>query len=181
MQTTNWANEYMEGQGNFLSLAPGHLAYKIKTCFFFSKKLMGPFLNQILCLSVQVKENENLWTWCWSHDQDDRHAHICVNTLQNLLLQNRWTVFHEILICSTSWTSTYHSLFKWLPWVDLDLFYGKVKFGNLWISIGRCKSIAACDLKAGRPRQLIELVKVCVYWGSRSFLDLGPKSFTYKK
>ena len=25
----------------------------------------------------------------------------------------------------------YSSLFKWCPWVDNDLFYGKVKFGPL--------------------------------------------------
>ena len=48
MQTTNWADEGMEGQGYFLTLAPGHLHMKIKTCF--SKKLLGHF-NQILYVS----------------------------------------------------------------------------------------------------------------------------------
>ena len=28
-------------------------------------------------------------------------------------------------------TPAHHSWFKWWPWVDLDLFYGKVKFGNI--------------------------------------------------
>ena len=32
------------------------------------------------------------------------------------------------------------------------------------------ESIAACDLKVGRCRQLIEIMKVCEYWRSRSFL-----------
>ena len=27
-------------------------------------------------------------------------------------------------------TPPHHNLLKWWPWVDLDLFYGKVKFGN---------------------------------------------------
>ena len=27
-------------------------------------------------------------------------------------------------------TPAHHILYKWWPWVDLDLFYGKVKFGN---------------------------------------------------
>ena len=31
-------------------------------------------------------------------------------------------------------------------------------------------TIAACDLKVGRCRQLIEIMKVCVYLRSRSFL-----------
>ena len=32
------------------------------------------------------------------------------------------------------------------------------------------ETIAACDLKAGRSRQLIEIMKVCEYCMSRSFL-----------
>ena len=36
------------------------------------------------------------------------------------------------------------------------------------------ETIAACDLK------LIDLMKICEYFGSRSFLDLGPMSFTYE-
>ena len=31
------------------------------------------------------------------------------------------------------------------------------------------ESIAASDLKVGRCRQLIEVMKVCEYWRSRSF------------
>ena len=40
------------------------------------------------------------------------------------------------------------------------------------------ETIAACDLKVGRYRQLIELKKIYEY--SRSFLDLGPRLFTYE-
>ena len=52
-----------------------------------------------------------------------------------------------------------------MTWSDLDLFYGKVKFGNLGFSMGKVKtvdfseSIAASDLKVGRCRQLIEFMK----------------------
>ena len=52
---------------------------------------------------------------------------------------------------------------------DIDLFYGKVKFGNLGFSTGKVKTvdfsetIAASDLKVGRCRQLIEVLKVCEY------------------
>ena len=41
------------------------------------------------------------------------------------------------------------------------------------------ETIAACDLKVGRYRQLIEFMKVCEYGRSMSFLDLGPRPFTY--
>ena len=40
--------------------------------------------------------------------------------------------------------------------------------------------IAACDLKVGIYRQLIDFMMVCEYGRSRSFLDLGPRSCTYK-
>ena len=38
-------------------------------------------------------------------------------------------------------------------------------------------TIAACDLKFGRCRQIIEFMKVCEYSRSMLFLDLGPRSF----
>ena len=38
------------------------------------------------------------------------------------------------------------------------------------------ETIAACELKVGRCRQLIEFIKVCEY--SRSYLHLGHRSFT---
>ena len=69
---------------------------------------------------------------------------------------------------------------------SLDLFYGKVKFGNLGFSIGKSENsgfsetIAASDLKDSRSRHLIKYMKVCEYLRSRSFLDLGPRSCTYK-
>ena len=42
------------------------------------------------------------------------------------------------------------------------------------------ESISGSDLKVGRSRHLIELMKVCEYSRSRSFLDHGPRLCTYK-
>ena len=56
-----------------------------------------------------------------------------------------------------------------VTWVDLDLFYGKVKFENLGFSIGKgensgfSETVAACDLEVGRCRKLVEFMKVCEY------------------
>ena len=56
-----------------------------------------------------------------------------------------------------------------MTWSDLDLFYGRVKFGNLGFSIGKVETWdfsetnAANDLKDGRCRQLIRFMKVCEY------------------
>ena len=53
--------------------------------------------------------------------------------------------------------------------IDLDLFYVKVKFGYLGFSMGKIENsgfsetIAACDLKVGRCRQLIKIMKVYKY------------------
>ena len=58
---------------------------------------------------------------------------------KNLLLQNWQADFHETWYIASG-TPAHHSLFKWWPWVDLDLFYGKVKFGNLGFSIGKSEN-----------------------------------------
>ena len=42
------------------------------------------------------------------------------------------------------------------------------------------ETIASSDLKVSRSSHLIETMKVCEYERSRSFLDLGPMSCTYK-
>ena len=42
------------------------------------------------------------------------------------------------------------------------------------------ETIAASDLKVSRSIHLIEYMKICEYYRSRSFLDLGPRSCTYK-
>ena len=52
------------------------------------------------------------------------------------------------------------SLFKWCPWVDLDLFCDKVKFGPyafVWENgktMDFSEIILVCDIKIGRCRQL---------------------------
>ena len=53
--------------------------------------------------------------------------------------------------------------------VDLELFYGKVKNGNLGISMEKGKTvdfsenIAASDLKVSWSRHLIKSMKICEY------------------
>ena len=103
-----------------------------------------------------------------------------VKTLQKSSSPEPAGGFPRNLVCSIGGLPAHHSLFKWWPWVDLDLFYDKVKFDNLGFSIGKSencwffRTFAACDLKP------TEKMNICEYWRSRSFLDLGPRSFTYK-
>ena len=42
------------------------------------------------------------------------------------------------------------------------------------------EAIEACDMNVGRIRQLIDFMKVCEYWRSRSIIDFGPRAFTYE-
>ena len=59
-----------------------------------------------------------------------------VKTLKNLLLQNQWTDDLETLYVALS-MQVLPKLFKLLPWVDLDTFYAKVKFGDIGLCMGK--------------------------------------------
>ena len=74
---------------------------------------------------------------------------------KKLLLQNQKTDDLETW-SAASGAPVLPSLFKWWPWVDLDLFYSKVKFGPLCYCMGKkekgktmdfSETIGICDLK----------------------------------
>ena len=59
-----------------------------------------------------------------------------VKTFKNLLLQNQKTYDLETWHVALG-TQAPQSLYKWWSWVDLDLFYGKVKLGHLYVWMGK--------------------------------------------
>ena len=59
--------------------------------------------------------------------------------LKNLLLQMRKS-YVLIIWHAALGTQALQSLYKWWPWVALNLFYGKVKFGFLGFSIGKSEN-----------------------------------------
>ena len=63
-----------------------------------------------------------------------------VKTLKNLLLWNQQAddieTWYAALIAQVV-----PSLLKWWSWVDLVIFYGKVKFGPLWFCVGKGKTM----------------------------------------
>ena len=59
-----------------------------------------------------------------------------VKTFKNLLLQNQKSYDLETWHVALG-TQAVQSLYKWWPWVYLDLFYGKVKFGPLCFCMGK--------------------------------------------
>ena len=64
-----------------------------------------------------------------------------------------------------------------MTWVDLDLFYAKIKFGHIGFCMGKSENYvyletnAAIGLKVGLSIQ-IEFMKLFEYQKSRSFFDL---------
>ena len=77
-------------------------------------------------------------------------------------------------------------LFKLSPWVDLDRFYAKVKFGDIGLCVGNSdfffflETIAALGLKVTWSIQLNELMKLSEYQKSRSFFDLDQRSLRFQ-
>ena len=75
------------------------------------------------------------------------------------------------------------NLFKWWPWIDLDLFYSTVKFGSFCFCMGKCLS---CRLPRnywslwGEYRctysQINEYMMIYDNPSSSSFIDLCPRS-----
>ena len=74
--------------------------------------------------------------------------------------------------------------FKLSPWVDLDRFYAKVKFGDIGLCIGKSEFfleiVAALVLKVACSIQLNELMKLSEYQKSRSFFDLDQRSLRFQ-
>ena len=59
-----------------------------------------------------------------------------VKNFKNLLLQNQKSYDLETWHVALG-TQALQSFYKWWPWVDLDLFYGKVKLGHLYVWMGK--------------------------------------------
>ena len=102
-----------------------------------------------------------------------------VKTLKNLLLMNWRADFQETCYVASR-TPAHYSFVKMMPLSYFDLFYGKVKFGNLAFSIGKSENtgffsetIAASDLKGTRSRHLIKYMKICGIEGQGHFLTLA--------
>ena len=107
-------------------------------------------------------------------------------TLKNLLLQKQQADDVENWYVALS-MQVLPRLFKLWPWVDLDLFYVKVKFGHIGFCMGKSENylfffetIAALGLKVAWSIQLNELMKLIEYQSSTSSFDLGQRSLRFQ-
>ena len=128
-----WRYMSIEGQGHFLTLAQGRVHSKIQTGFS-QKLLCCSEWNFVWKISGTMKwKVDNMVLVTWPRWPPRPYT---VKTLQKVLLWNRPADFHETWYVALG-THAHHNLFKWWPWNDLDLFYGKVKFGNLGFFMGK--------------------------------------------
>ena len=139
----------IKGQGHSLTLAQGHSDSKIKTCFsekmlsYLKPNFKGKLLGTWKCNFIQFI----LVTW-W-------------RWLPCPYMYKVKTIFEispsvePAVDCFETWylayaTWAYHSLFKWWPWVDLDLFTPRSNFvahtsvwkkGKSWIFQKQLQSV----------------------------------------
>ena len=118
---------------SFLDLGPRLCTYK-NSNWIFSETTVPSEPNFVWKLSGTRKwKSDDMMLVTWPRLPPRPYM---VKPFKNLLLQNRQADFHETWYVASG-TPAHHSLFKWWPWSDLDLFYGKVKFGNLGFSMGK--------------------------------------------
>ena len=119
----------IKGQGHYLTLAKDHSDFKIKTCF--SRKLLRHLEPNFIWKLIGA--------WEWKFLQMNRviwprwpPCPYMVETFKNLLLQNQLTDgLGTLYVALGTWVLP--RMFKWWPWVDLDLFYSKIKYGKMLI------------------------------------------------
>ena len=148
---------------NFFSLEPLH---RLKPNFMWSLHRMGEWK-----FVQMVQVTWPVWLWCPYMVKTLKH-HLWNPTADDL---ESWY--------AASFTQVLPSLFKWWPWVDVDLFNGKVKFGPLCFCMGKkgkimdfSETIVVYHIKVGRFSQLNEYMNLYEYQGSRSSIDLHPGS-----
>ena len=141
--------------------------------------------NQSSYESLKETKNENKIQMSWVTWLTWPPCPYVVKTLKNLLLQNQLTDNLEtwyVALCM--WVLP--RLFKLSPWLDLDPFYAKVKFGHIGFCWEKMKiiyfleTIAALGLKVARSIQLNEFMKLGEYQRSRSFFDLHQRSLRFQ-
>ena len=118
-QMSTWTCRNIKGQGHSLTLIQGH-----------SDSTFSNFFSWKTAWSIEAKFYVELqWDGGTKVCSDDPgHMTKMVKTWKILLLWNQkaddFESFHAAL-----GTLVLPSLFKWWPLNDLDIFYGKVKFG----------------------------------------------------
>ena len=92
---------------------------------------------------------------------------------KNLLLQNHWASCLQTQYVACGELILQKS-YKWWPWIDLTLFFGKVKFSPLGMWIEKVHFLVVIVLFDTTMHQNLTLIE---FWRSRSLGDLGQRSY----
>ena len=163
-QLKKWTYVSIEGQGHFLTLAQGYLHTKLKLLLF--SEITGPnFLCKLSGTRKWKFIDMMLVTWPrWLP------CPYMVKTLQKSSSLEPVDRFPWNLVVA-SMTPAHHNLFKWWSWVDLDLFNGKVNFGNWGFSIGKSETVDFSELLQPVTWSCIKL------WRYVSIEGQGPETY----
>ena len=134
---STWDYMTIKGQGHSRTLVHGHSDSTFAN--IFSSETTGPieakfYMEPPWDGGTKVCSNSD------GHLTKMAAMPIYGKNLKNLLFRNQkaydldtWYVASGVPVLS--------SLFKWWPWNDLDLFYGKVKFGFVCFCMGKGKTM----------------------------------------
>ena len=151
---STWIYMNIKGQDHSLTLVQGHSDSTFSK--FFSLETAGPIVAKF---HVEPPIDEG--TKVCSNDPGQWPIWppypYMLKTIKNLLLRNQKADDLETWYAASG-ARVLLSLFKWWPWVDLGLFYGKVKFGPLCFwkkgkTMDFSETIIFHDIKVGRFSQ----------------------------
>ena len=134
--TRSQLNKYMSQHGyqrsrSLLDFGTNHSDKKIITSF--SEKPQGR-LKPNFYESFLGWRNESLFKLSWSHGQEAPLPYM-LKTLQKSSLEPLGRMTWN-LVCSIGDSGPWYFV-QMMTWVDLDLFYARVKFGQLCFCIGK--------------------------------------------
>ena len=134
---STWTYMNIKGQGHSLTFIQGHSDSTFSN--FFSLETAMPIEAKF-----HVEPPWNRGTKVYSngpgHMTKMAAMPIYGKSLKNIFLLNQKADDLKTW-CAALGTPVLPSLFKWWPCVDLDLFYGKVKFGPLCFCMGKGKTM----------------------------------------
>ena len=137
---SKWIYMNIKDQGHLLTLVQGHSDSTFAN--FFSLETARLMKSNFMWIIHGMGERKfvQMVQVTWPRWLQCPYMENMVKTLKNLLLWNQKADDLETWYAASG-AQVLLSLFKWWPWVDLDLFYSKVKFGPLCFCMGKSKTM----------------------------------------
>ena len=122
----------IKGQGHSFTLVKGHSDFKVKTCFSKTVGRFGTKTHRKAWGRIGMKIYTNVLGYMTNMAaMPIYYKNLKKSSSPEPVDQWPWNLVHSIVYEITT------KLFKLWPWVDLDLFYAKVKFGHIGFCMGK--------------------------------------------